>query len=175
MEKLPSSKVSSNLSNVGKLTVEAKDSTKPDITKQDSPLPSTSSHAEDIEAAIMARLLILKHRDGCSSSLEMEEHQPESIDNGYTSLRRDVPMGKGGLKDSILDVNMEPVIRNYPADSAEDKSTVKEFRLFVNDDAKTQSSLTNRFGDQPHAGWYDSCSSDWEHVLKEEIVGQGYL
>nr|XP_034907958.1 uncharacterized protein LOC118043950 isoform X2 [Populus alba] len=174
MEKLPSSKVSSNLSNVGKLTVEAKDSTKPDITKQDSPLPSTSSHAEDIEAAIMARLLILKHRDGCSSSLEMEEHQPESIDNGCTSLRRDVPMGKGGLKDSILDVDMEPVIRNYPADSAEDKSTVKEFRLFVNDDAKTQSSLTNRFGDQPHAGWYDSCSSDWEHVLKEEIVGQGY-
>ncbi|KAJ6677444.1 hypothetical protein OIU85_010594 [Salix viminalis] len=169
MEKLPISKVSSDLSNAGGLTVEGKDSTKPDITKQDSPLPSSSNHAEDFEAAIMARLLILEHRDGCSSSLEMEERQPESIDIGYTSLRREVPMGKGGLKDRILDVNMEPVIQNYPADSAEDKSTVKEFRLFVNDDAEAQSSLT-----QPHAGWYDSCSSDWEHVLKEEIVEQGH-
>ncbi|KAJ6687416.1 hypothetical protein OIU74_016157 [Salix koriyanagi] len=114
MEKLPISKVSYDLSNAGGLTVEGKDSTKPDITKQDSPLPSSSNHAEDFEAAIMARLLILEHRDGCSSSLEMEERQPESIDIGYTSLRREVPMGKGGLKDRILDVNMEPVIQNYP-------------------------------------------------------------
>ncbi|KAG5229470.1 Plant peroxidase [Salix suchowensis] len=159
MEILPISKVSSDLSNAGGLTVEGKDSTKPDITKQDSPLPSSSNHAEDFEAAIMARLLILEHRDGCSSSLEMEERQPESIDIGYTSLRREVPMGEGGLKDRILDDNMEPVIQNYPADSAEDKSTVKEFRLF------------------PHptsCWWYDSFSSDWEHVLKEEIVGQGH-
>ncbi|KAJ6760438.1 hypothetical protein OIU79_025311 [Salix purpurea] len=94
MEKLPISKFSSDLSNAGGLTVEGKDSTKPDITKQDSPLPSSSNHAEDFEAAIMARLLILEHRDGCSSSLEMEERQPESIDIGYTSLRREVPMGE---------------------------------------------------------------------------------
>ncbi|KAJ6760437.1 hypothetical protein OIU79_025311 [Salix purpurea] len=143
MEKLPISKFSSDLSNAGGLTVEGKDSTKPDITKQDSPLPSSSNHAEDFEAAIMARLLILEHRDGCSSSLEMEERQPESIDIGYTSLRREVPM---------------------------DKSTVKEFRLFVNDDAEAQSSHT-----QPHAGWYDSFSSDWEHVLKEEITEISHL
>ncbi|KAJ6764693.1 hypothetical protein OIU74_023552 [Salix koriyanagi] len=154
---------------VSKLTDDTKDSMKADVTNQDSPMSSASSQAEVVEASV-----ILKHRDGNSSFLDMEEHQLESIDYGYMDLVRLARMGKDGSKDRTLDVNMEPLIPNYPADSTEDKSTVKEFRLFINDDVETQPRLTNRFGDQTHAGWYDSCSSDWEHVLKEELAGQGY-
>jgi hypothetical protein len=169
VEKLSSSKVSSDLNKVSKLTDDTKDSIKADVTTQDSSMSSASSQAEDVEASV-----ILKHRDGNSSSLDMEEHQRVSIDNGYMDLMRLARMNKDGTKDRTLDVNMEPLIPNYRADSTEDKPTVKECRLFINDDAETQSRLTDRFGDQPHAGWYDSCSSDWEHVLKEELAGQGY-
>ncbi|KAG5233628.1 Plant peroxidase [Salix suchowensis] len=169
VEKLSCSKVSSDLNRVSKLTDDTKDSIKADVTNQDSPMSSASSQAEVVEASV-----ILKHRDGNSSFLDMEEHQLESIDYGYMDLVRLARMGKDGSKDRTLDVNMEPLIPNYPADSTEDKSTVKEFRLFINDDVETQPRLTNRFGDQTHAGWYDSCSSDWEHVLKEELAGQGY-
>lgn len=169
VEKLSSSKVSSDLNKVSKLTDDKKDSIKADVTTQDSSMSSASSQAEDVEASV-----ILKHRDGNSSSLDMEEHQRVRIDNGYMDLIRLARMSKDGTKDRTLDVNMEPPIPNYRADSTEDKPAVKEFRLFINDDAETQSRLTDRFGDQPHAGWYDSCSSDWEHVLKEELAGQGY-
>ncbi|XP_061956017.1 uncharacterized protein LOC133677896 isoform X1 [Populus nigra] len=169
VEKLSSSKVSSDLNKVSKLTDDKKDSIKADVTTQDSSMSSASSQAEDVEASV-----ILKHRDGNSSSLDMEEHQRVRIDNGYMDLIRLARMSKDGTKDRTLDVNMEPLIPNYRADSTEDKPAVKEFCLFINDDAETQSRLTDRFGDQPHAGWYDSCSSDWEHVLKEELAGQGY-
>uniref|UniRef100_A0A6N2LMT2 Uncharacterized protein n=1 Tax=Salix viminalis TaxID=40686 RepID=A0A6N2LMT2_SALVM len=169
VEKLSCSKVSSDLNRVSKLTDGTQESIKADVTNQDSPMSSVSSQAEVVEASV-----ILKHRDGNSSFLDMEEHQLQSIDYGYMDLVTLARMGKDGSKDRTLDVNMEPLIPNYPADSTEDKSTVKEFRLFINDDVETQPRLTNRFGDQTHAGWYDSCSSDWEHVLKEELAGQGY-
>jgi len=78
VEKLSSSKVSSDLNKVSKLTDDTKDSIKADVTTQDSSMSSASSQAEDVEASV-----ILKHRDGNSSSLDMEEHQRVSIDNGY--------------------------------------------------------------------------------------------
>lgn len=172
VEKLSSSKVSPDLNKVNKLAPEVKDSTRADISILDPLMPCTTNHADDAEASVMARLRILKRRDDNSSSMDMKEHQLDGIDLGYAGLRRHWPISKDRMEDRILDVNMEPILQNHGANSTEDKSTVKEFHLFVKDDPVTQACTTNMLGDQPHAGLGDSSSSDWEHVLKEELSGQ---
>ncbi|XP_037496651.1 uncharacterized protein LOC105640811 isoform X2 [Jatropha curcas] len=158
---LPSSKISLNLNNIDKLACEEKDSQKPDLSIQDSPKLSTSQ-VDDFEDSVMARFQILKSRVENVNSVDKEEHQRATNDLGYAGLRRHWPMCEHESEDRILNVNMESVSENHAGYSTEDKLTVKEFRLFVKDDP-----MNNRPGDQFHDG-----SSDWEHVLFEELAVQ---
>ncbi|KAJ6410910.1 hypothetical protein OIU84_007629 [Salix udensis] len=67
MEKLSSSKVYPDLNKVDKMVHDTKDSTKPHITIQDSPMARRSSHADDV----MARFRTLKGRVDNSNSVNI--------------------------------------------------------------------------------------------------------
>ncbi|KAF2299551.1 hypothetical protein GH714_032513 [Hevea brasiliensis] len=168
-EKKSSSDVSPNSNDVDKLECEDTDGHKPDVSIQDSSISSTISPADDVEASVMARFHILQCRVDNLNSMDKEEHQRASDDLGLgnAGFHRHWPIDQDGLLDRILDVNMEPQSQNNACMSTEDKSTIKEFHLFVKDDPISQSRMTSRLGDQSHAG-----SSDWEHVLLEELAGQ---
>ncbi|XP_058010080.1 uncharacterized protein LOC110656432 isoform X3 [Hevea brasiliensis] len=168
-EKKSSSDVSPNSNDVDKLGCEDTDGHKPDVSIQDSSISSTISPADDVEASVMARFHILQCRVDNLNSMDKEEHQRASDDLGLgnAGFHRHWPIDQDGSLDRILDVNMEPQSQNNACMSTEDKSTIKEFHLFVKDDPITQSRMTSRLGDQSHAG-----SSDWEHVLLEELAGQ---
>ncbi|EOY23728.1 Uncharacterized protein TCM_015527 isoform 8, partial [Theobroma cacao] len=61
-DELSSSKLSLDSDAVDKLATEVKDSSTSSLQTQDSPVPGTACHTDDVEASIMTRLHILKSR-----------------------------------------------------------------------------------------------------------------
>ncbi|XP_015576084.2 uncharacterized protein LOC8283697 isoform X1 [Ricinus communis] len=165
-DKLSSSQFSPCPNNVEKGVCEEKDGQKPDISIQDSLVSNTTSHLNDVEASVMARFHILKCRDD-NFSMHKEE-STESVDLGYVGLPRHWPTGTDETEDRVLDVNMRTHLQHHDCNFTEDKLPVKEFHLFVKDDPVIGSRDINRLGDQSHASFCDG-SSDWEHVLLEEL------
>ncbi|KAK0591526.1 hypothetical protein LWI29_003314 [Acer saccharum] len=162
-EELSSPKVFPDLNKADKMASDAKDAT--DISTWGSFLSrsSSTSPADDAEASVMARFRMLKSRVDHSSNVNMPQ-----VDLGFAGDRKHMPTNTSG--NEILDINTEHVL--HP-DSAKEKLTVQEFHLHVKDDPIIHSHSMNRSGNQvPASCYYDNSSSDWEHVLKEELPGQ---
>ncbi|KAK6275277.1 hypothetical protein POUND7_004986 [Theobroma cacao] len=173
-DELSSSKLSLDSDAVDKLATEVKDSSTSSLQTQDSPVPGTACHTDDVEASIMTRLHILKSRGNVDlDSNEMEQKPlPEVVDLGFAGKKKQIPIDEDTADDGVLGFNLESVSQNQVVDYAGEQSVVKDFHLCVKHDCTIQSPKSTRLGNQLSAGWYDSCSSDWEHVLKEELSGQ---
>ncbi|XWS48667.1 hypothetical protein CRYUN_Cryun13aG0095800 [Craigia yunnanensis] len=174
MDELSSSNLSLDLDEVDELATEVKNSSTPGLPSQDSPVPGTACHTDDVEASVMARFHILKSRgiDDLDSN-EVERKLPsEVVDLGFAGKRKQIPIDKDTAEDGISGVNLELGSQHQVANHAGEQLVVKDFHLCVQHDCTIQSPGSTRLGNQLVAGWYDSCSSDWEHVLKEELSGQ---
>ncbi|KAA8533520.1 hypothetical protein F0562_031046 [Nyssa sinensis] len=177
---LPISGVSPDPDITHKLTTEAKDSPIQYTSIQDSPISSTTSLVDDVEASTMARFHILKCRGDNSNSKNMERQQlPEVDDAAFAVKRKCWPFVGYQSEGGILDVELEPLMQHHGGNHSgenfgfyidgSDYETVKDFRACVTDDPVTQSCRNNRLENQLPSGCYDSSSSDWEHVLKDEF------
>jgi hypothetical protein len=166
--------VSPDLNKFDKLAPEATEAMgtlMPDISVQNSPISTTSCHADDVEASVMARFNVLKCRDDKLSSTDFKRQELSEFDHlGLAGERIHWPIIRDRSEDGSMDVELGPVLLHHTASSTEDKLTVKEFHL-RRDDPVIQSCPSNGLGDPLPGGWYDSGSSDWEHVMKEELVG----
>ncbi|XP_022762751.1 uncharacterized protein LOC111308578 isoform X2 [Durio zibethinus] len=173
VDELCSSKVSLDLDEVDELATEVKDSSIPGLPSQDSPVLGTACHTVDVETSVMARFHILKNRGiDDLDSIEMERKQPpEVVDLGFAGKRKKIPIDKDAAENGISGVNVESVSLHQVANHDGQQLVVKDFHLCVVHDSTMQSPGGTRL-DQLSAGCYDSCSSDWEHVLKEELSGQ---
>ncbi|XWS61435.1 hypothetical protein CRYUN_Cryun07bG0125300 [Craigia yunnanensis] len=174
MDELSSSKLSLDLDEVDKLATELTDSSTPGLQSQNSPVPGTACHTDDVEASVMARFRILKSRgiDDLDSSEMERKLLPEVVDLGFAGKREQIPIDKDTTEDGISDANLELVSQHQVANHAGEQLVVKDFHLCVQHDCTIQSPGSTGLGNQLSAGWYDSCFSDWEHVLKEELSVQ---
>ncbi|XVF53271.1 hypothetical protein PTKIN_Ptkin05aG0086100 [Pterospermum kingtungense] len=166
VDELLSSKLSLDLDEVDKLATDVVDSSTPGLPSQDS--------ADDVEASVLARFHILKSRGiNDLDSNEMEsELLPDGGDLGFGGSIKQIPIDKDTAVDAIPGVDLESLSQHQAANHAGEQLVVKDFHPCVMHDSTIQSPGNTRLGNQLSAGWYDSCSSDWEHVLKEEFSGQ---
>uniref|UniRef100_A0A2P2JUP0 Uncharacterized protein n=1 Tax=Rhizophora mucronata TaxID=61149 RepID=A0A2P2JUP0_RHIMU len=95
--------------------------------------------------------------DDLGTSVEAEIHVPKTQDENSVSI------GMEGHQSDLQD---------EAAKSIGEGSSIHEFHLFVKDNPEFESSIIDRLGYRPHARWYDNSTSDWEHILKEELAGQ---
>ncbi|XWS50253.1 hypothetical protein CRYUN_Cryun12cG0072500 [Craigia yunnanensis] len=175
VDELSSSKLSLDLD-------EVKDSSTPGLSSQDSPVLGTACHTDDVEASVMARFHILQSRgiDDLDSNEMERKLLPEVVDLVFAGKRKQIPIDKDttepidkdATKDGISGVIVESVSQHQVANHAGEQLVVKDFLLCVMHDSTIQSPGSTRLGNQLSAGCYDNCSSDWEHVLKEELSGQ---
>ncbi|VVA11407.1 PREDICTED: LOC109707349 isoform [Prunus dulcis] len=150
------------------------DSLMPEFSIQDSPVSRATSQANDCEASVMSRLHILKSRVDNSSYMHREGKQlPEIGGLGNSGKRHPWPIISKRSEGGSSDIKEQPILRSFKADNSEGKlDTAKEFHLFVEDDPLTQYFRIHKPANQLPAGGHDNSSSDWEHVMKEEIWGQ---
>lgn len=173
-----SSKVSPDPNKADKIPPEGQKtngSLKSDVSIKDSTISGTNKHTNDFEADLMDRFHILKSRvDNCSSTITEGQEVAEVVDLGYVGKRNHWPVIGPRLEDRSSDVKVEPLPQHHTANSTEGQLKVKEFQLFVDDNPLVQSHShgANRPGNQLLAGWHDSLSLDWEHVMKEELAGK---
>lgn len=137
----------------------------------------------DAEDSVMARLNILKHRGDNLNSLFMEaEKDPDMV------AADNADMGNFGLmkgeipKDQRANVVIEPYFYHPSVKASEGYDSIgcyangsgydsmKQFLLSVADDPVVHSNRKARLGYPHYSGLYDSSSSDWEHVAKDEFV-----
>ncbi|XVE58253.1 hypothetical protein DITRI_Ditri04bG0155500 [Diplodiscus trichospermus] len=165
-------KLSLDLNEVDKLATEAKGSSTPGLQYPDSSVSGTACCTDDVEASVMARFHILKSRGiNDLDSSEMEEKLlPEVVDLGFAGKRKQISTDKDTTEDGNSGVNPELVSQHQVAKQA--GLVVKDFHLCVEDNCTIKSPGSTRLGNQLSAGRYDSCYSEWEHVLKEELSGQ---
>lgn len=148
---------------------EAKGTLIMDIPTQNPPILTRSCHADDIEASVMARFLMLKCRDENLSFMDVEKQEPEEVIHlGLACEENHRPITKDRSGDGIVDVKLGPVVQNPTANGTQDKLTVKDCHLPGND-PMIQFFQSNKPGDSLIEGWYDGTSPDWEHVMKEEL------
>lgn len=141
---------------VDKILFEARNDQTPHISTCSLSNASSTSKADDVEASVIARLHILKNR----------------VENSSCSNMGDQLLPQVAFKlfeNGTLNVNTEPELQQNSSNHMQDKLTVKEFHL---GDTVIQSPRLNKLGNQLPASCYDSSSSDWEHVLKEELPAQ---
>ncbi|XVF10198.1 hypothetical protein REPUB_Repub07fG0162000 [Reevesia pubescens] len=174
VDELSSSKLSLDLNEVDKLATEVKDSSTPGLPSLDSPVPGQACHTDDVEDSVMARFHILKSRgmDDLDSNEMERKPLPEVVDLGFAEKRKQIPIDEDISENETSGVNLESVSQHHVANNTGEQLVVKDFHLCVQQDCTMQSPGSTRLGNQLCAGWYDSCSSDWEHVLKEELSGQ---
>ncbi|KAJ7965227.1 Peroxidase [Quillaja saponaria] len=128
---------------------------------QDSPVSGTKNKEEDFEVSVMARFHVLKSRIENSSCVCSEGQLLDVV--GFAGSETDYPILRKGTDDESLDVVM---------DTTEVKPNLMEFHLNVEEDQGTQSRETSSFSYQHPTNHCDSLALDWEHVLKEDLVGQ---
>ncbi|GAV73269.1 hypothetical protein CFOL_v3_16755, partial [Cephalotus follicularis] len=173
VEEFSSSKVDCMQYKVDKLEPEVRNDPSTDTSIWGSSVSNVACYADDVDASVMARFHILKCRAGKSSSVNVEgQALPKMVDVGLAGDIKKWPIIKEAADDTVLDINVKPVLQHHTANHAGENLTMKEFYLQVKEDPVIQCSRSNGLGDQIGAGWYDSSSSDWEHVLKEDLAGQ---
>ncbi|KAG2708671.1 hypothetical protein I3760_05G203200 [Carya illinoinensis] len=148
---------------------EAKETLIPDIPAQNPSILTRSCHADDTEASVMARFLMLKGRDENLSFMDVEKQEPEEVIHpGLACENNRRPITKDRSGDGIVNLKAGPVLQDPTANSTEDKLTVKDCHL-PGTDPVIQYFQSNKPGDSLIDSWYDGTSSDWEHVMKEEL------
>ncbi|XP_031267182.1 uncharacterized protein LOC116125621 isoform X4 [Pistacia vera] len=165
--KLSSSEVSHDLNEFDRMASAAKDDQTPDTSSWDLPVSSPNSLRDDVKASVMARFQILKNRVDNAVCTNIDGELQQAFNLGFAEVKK-----HGPAEDEVLDGNMEPVLQNNFSNYIEDKLTMKEFHLRIKDDPVIHVHRTDRLGNQLPGASYDSSSSDWEHVLKEELPAQ---
>lgn len=159
---------------VGTSASEVKDSKIPDISIQQSPVSSSIIHGDDdVDTSVMARFLILKCRgENLNSMNEGSGQLSAETDNHEFS-------GKNECLDSAMEHDLQYCnAANHTEDErglgihGSPRDAMKEVSARVPGYGLVQSSASVRLGEHLQAGWYDSSSSEWEHVLKEEVAWQ---
>lgn len=151
VENQSSSQVCPDLNKAVEMSSEEKDSQTADRPIWGSSFWSSTSTG-DVEASVMARLQILNNRIGNSTCSSLKgQILPQAIDSDET-------------KHWAMD--------NGSGSPSEEKFTVKEFHLFGKDDPMIKSIRTNMLGNYQGPASNDSSSSEWEHVMKEELPAQ---
>ncbi|KAM2281965.1 hypothetical protein ACFX1S_042489 [Malus domestica] len=148
------------------------DSLLPEFKIQDSPRSSTSGQSNNCEASVTSRLQILKSQID-NSYMHSEEQQPPETDGlGYAGKRNPWPFISKRSEGGSSELKEQPIFQSHESDSSEGNMVdAEEFDLFV-DGPPADYRKINSPGNLLPTGWHDSSSSDWEHVLKEEIWGQ---
>lgn len=176
VDELLSSKLSLDLDEeVDKLATDVMHSSIPGMSFQYFPIPGTACHTDDVEASVLARFHILKSRgiDDLDSNKMESELLPDVGDLGFAGSIEQILISKDTAEDAIPGVNMESLSQHQVDNHGREHLVVKDFHPCVVLDSTTQSpDSSSRLENQLAAGWYDNCSSDWEHVLKEEFSGQ---
>ncbi|XP_068315059.1 uncharacterized protein [Pyrus communis] len=148
------------------------DSLMPEINIHDSPRSSTTDRGNDCEDSVMSRLQILKSRIDNSYMHSEGQQLPETGGLGYAGMRNPWPFISKRSEGEGSELKEQPILQSHEAGSSEGNMVAaKEFHLFVGG-PPTDNQKINRPGNLLPAGWYDSSSSDWEHVMKEEVWGQ---
>ncbi|KAL3524480.1 hypothetical protein ACH5RR_017314 [Cinchona calisaya] len=135
-------------------------------------LSSTINAADDdVETTVMTRFHILKCRDG-SKNMNLVEQQAGALDADSSGV---MPVPKNEGEDGGLDVAVEP----HSHQTGEGKhgfhvggsgyESVRDFFRSVPDDPVTQSGAWNAQKNQYSLGFNDNSSSDWEHVVKDDV------
>lgn len=119
-----------------------------DSSVQNSSFSSAGYYADDV-ASIMDRFNILTRRDEHLRSLEIESQEVPEF--GHLEFA-----GEGAHGPTIQDRSGYGRVKEFPEHA---------------DDPVIQSCQSNKHGDPLPAGSHDSTSSDWEHVMKEELLG----
>lgn len=154
-EKPSSSKFSPELDKVDKLVPQPQDIPTPEISVHDSRILSKTSHVDNVEDSVMDRLRILKCRvDNLTPTVNVEDPEVPDVNPGC---------------DESWDENFEAIMGHV---IEHEKLKVKESSRLC-DDRMIHSCWTDKLGNQLPAGWCDSSSSsDWEHVLRDELPAQ---
>ncbi|KAJ7959445.1 Peroxidase [Quillaja saponaria] len=155
VDELSSSNVHPGVHEVSKLVPEEQDCLNMHNVIEAPPVSGTKNKAEDFEASVMARFHVLKSRIDNSSSVCSEGQLLDVV--GFAGNKIDYPTIRNRTDDESLNIEMDYMMmhnRSY--------STEKE--------QGTQSCDTYRISYQLPT--YDSSSSDWEHVMKEDFAGQ---
>lgn len=183
-----SSMLSLNLDEVDKLKTKVKDSSIQGLQSLDTPVPGTDipRHIDEVEASVMARFHILKARgiDDMDSSEMETKLLPKVVDIGFSGKRKQKPI-EDPSEDVISGISSRLVsqhkVGNPPGEKLVDivkeklsgqNNTKWGTNTMLENSCMIQSPGSIGLGNQFSAGWYDVCSSDWEHVLKEELSGQ---
>lgn len=109
---------------------------------------------DNVEASFLTRLRILQTRDLNSSPVDVE-WQPFSkgCDFGLSGQINQWSGNNDGADGEMLHANIEPNLKVKHGSFGQSPGS------------------SNKSGNLLYAGWHDG-SSDWEHVLKEELSGQ---
>ncbi|CAN1251181.1 hypothetical protein LINPERPRIM_LOCUS7644 [Linum perenne] len=162
-EKSPSSKIPPVQNMVDIMETGVKDTQKPISLVHDHLMLGTASRISDSEALYRDQLQTLKRMVDHTSSTD-----PEAWPPGGT--KRNWPFNVDESIGRSMGVNMES---DDDAPFSEDKSDVEAFHSCARYDPVILHPMANRRGsDQSHVSWYENSSSDWEHVLKEEVAGK---
>ncbi|KAM3319672.1 hypothetical protein P3S67_006872 [Capsicum chacoense] len=137
--------------------------------------------ANDAEDSVMSRISLLTLRG-------------DNLNSPFMEVRKDLDMvaaGSAGMEnlgslngevseDRSTNVVIEPYFYHQNVSANEDKfgsyadssgyDSMKQFLLSVPDDPVVHSNWKARLGNHHSSGLYDSSSSDWEHVAKDEYV-----
>ncbi|KAG8381610.1 hypothetical protein BUALT_Bualt06G0139400 [Buddleja alternifolia] len=129
------------------------------------------------DESVMVRFNILKSRDDNSKSVHIEDgRHPEMVDGEFY-------MGScigDQSEDEILNVALKPHFMHESGGLGEGKfgsyvdgsgyESLKEVCPSITNDQTLHSfNSSSRIINQDYAGWRDSSSSDWEHVLKDDF------
>lgn len=167
VEEKSSPRLSPELSKFDKMASEAKDP--PIISTWDSVVSSPSNSTDDDEASVLARFHILRNRIDHLSNLNMDVggQLPPQLDFSCVGGGKHLPMARNPSEDEVLDIKIERPVHYELANHLKDKLTVQEFHLNVKDDHIGHSLNNTNMPENQVA----TLSSDWEHVLKEELPG----
>ncbi|XP_030512740.1 uncharacterized protein LOC115726819 isoform X2 [Rhodamnia argentea] len=152
-------KVSPGLSRTAELTAgtsKENGSLAPEISLS-SPVTGAIFCTDDVEASVMARLKILKRWDESLSSENQTQIPPDSVDLGLALKEDRFPVARENLTEESTNLSGGKL-------KMESRGGVGDSQILH---SRTKDELKNPLS----AGWHD-CSSDWEHVLKEEILGR---
>lgn len=142
---------------------------------------TTTRCNDDAESSVIARLNILKGRDGNFHSTYVgEEQYPDSADAMHSSHTKSGQSMYVKLpEEKILNATIVPLLHQRPgvsevgsyAADGSGKESMKEFQLSVANNPVQQTNRNNRVS-MGSSTLYDTSSSDWEHVQNDDFAWQ---
>ncbi|XP_042498603.1 uncharacterized protein LOC122076983 isoform X2 [Macadamia integrifolia] len=117
-----------------------------------------------------------------TKNIRMSTQPIKIVDVGFSDRRKPWPFIRDRSEGGCLEVAIKPDLQHEGTNCSkvkigldsvvpEQQVTMKEFGVCVSDEL-INTFMLNREGSQCAGGGFDSPSSDWEHVLKEELKWQ---